>query len=153
MQSSVIKNEDKRLRRAGGSLLESKDFEKDLGFFLDKHLKMKSLCNSVAKRPMQSWDVKKSNIKQIRGFDVARVHNSGKATVRNCVQFWCAQFKSNVEILRQVQRKGMKKDSENKRDNTRHKQLSLFNSSGKKLRSDSVTAGRDWPMEKISKSE
>ena len=142
MQGNVIKNEDKRLHRAGDSLLESKDFEKDLGFFLDKHLKMKSHCNSVAKRPMQSGDVKKSNIKHIRGFDVARVHNSGKTTVRNCVQVWRSQFKSNVEILRQVQRKGMKKDSENKRDNTRHKQLNLFSSSGKTLRSDFITAGR-----------
>lgn len=78
----------------------------------------------------------------IRGFDVARMHNSGKATVRNCVQFWCSQLKSNVEIVRQVQRKGMKKDSENKRDNMRHKQLNLFSSSGKKLRSGLVTAGR-----------
>lgn len=50
----ATQNEDKRLRRTGGSLLESKDSEKDLGFFLDKHLKMKSQCNSVAKRPMQS---------------------------------------------------------------------------------------------------
>lgn len=102
---------------------------------------------------MQSWDVEKSNIKQIKGFDVAHMHNSGKATVRNHVQFWCLQFKSNVEIVREVQRKGMKKDSEKKHDNTRHKQLNLFSSSGKKLRSDLVTAGRYWPMEKIPKSE
>lgn len=102
MQGNVIKSEDKVLRRAGGSLLESKDFEKDLGFFLDKHLKMKSHCNSVAKRPMQSCDIlkKKSNIKQIRGFDVARMHNSGKAIVRNRVEVWCSRFKSIVEILK-----------------------------------------------------
>lgn len=35
----------------------------------------------------------------------------------------------------------MKKDSENKRDNMRHKQLNLLSSSGKKLGSDLVTAG------------
>lgn len=69
------------------------------------------------------------------------LHNNGKATVRNRVQFWCLQFKSNVEIVRGVQRKGMKKDSEKKHDNMRHKQLNLFSSSGKKLRSDLVTAG------------
>lgn len=39
-------------------------------------------------------------MKQIRGFDVAHMNNSGKATVRNRVQFWCSQFKSNVEIVR-----------------------------------------------------
>lgn len=51
MQGSVIKHEDK----AGqGLFLENKDFEKDLGFFLNKHLKMKSYCTSVAKRAMQS---------------------------------------------------------------------------------------------------
>lgn len=39
-------------------------------------------------------------MKQIRGFDVAYMNNSGKATVRNRVQFWCSQFKSNVETVR-----------------------------------------------------
>lgn len=53
-EGNVIKKQDRRLRRAGGSLLESKDFEKDLEFYLDKDLKMKSHCNSVAKRPKQS---------------------------------------------------------------------------------------------------
>lgn len=43
-----------RLQRAGGSLLGSKAFEKNLGFFLDKHLKVTFHCNSVAIRPMQS---------------------------------------------------------------------------------------------------
>lgn len=47
----------------------------------------------------------------------------------------------------------MKKVSENKRDNMWDKQLNLFSSSGKKLRSDLATAGGYWPMEKVPKSE
>lgn len=47
----------------------------------------------------------------------------------------------------------MKKDSENKHDNMRHKQLNLSSSSGKKLRSALVTAGLWPPLGKVSKSE
>lgn len=47
----------------------------------------------------------------------------------------------------------MKKDSENKRDNMRHRQLNLFTSSEKKLRSALVTAGLWPPMGRVPKNE